>query len=183
MKSKKVLGGFTLIELLAVISIIGILSAITIGSFGEARRKSRITKRIADLKQVQLALEMYRAKNGSYPISAGTSECSGHGNNFNVDVIPGLAPLYLSRVPTDPMMNASTNENCYIYFSNGTDYKFLDHNLTDMTLEQIRKYPELIDPCRSGNMPPPVGITDTCIWRAPNINSFSVGTMLGNVTW
>jgi prepilin-type N-terminal cleavage/methylation domain-containing protein len=51
--------GFTLIELLVVIAIIGILSSITVVSLNSARARGRDAKRIADVKQIQLALSLY----------------------------------------------------------------------------------------------------------------------------
>ncbi len=62
--------GFTLIELLVVIAIIGLLASIVLVSLNSARAKARDVRRVADLKQVQTALEMYYDTNGSYP--AGT---------------------------------------------------------------------------------------------------------------
>lgn len=59
--------GFTLIELLIVIAIIGILSSIVIASLNSARKKARDSRRVADIKQIQLALEMYFDANTSYP--------------------------------------------------------------------------------------------------------------------
>lgn len=60
--------GFTLIELLVVIAIIGILSSVVLASLNTARAKSRDARRIADIKQIQTALELYYDANSSnYP--------------------------------------------------------------------------------------------------------------------
>lgn len=60
--------GFTLIELLVVIAIIGILSSVVLASLNSARQKGRDARRSSDLKQIQLALELYFDASGSvYP--------------------------------------------------------------------------------------------------------------------
>lgn len=80
--------GFTLIELLVVIAIIGILSSVVLASLNSARKKGRDARRISDVKQIQLALELYYDNNSSeYPDSIYSG---------------GLAPTYISVVPQDP---------------------------------------------------------------------------------
>ncbi|QQR82870.1 type II secretion system protein [Candidatus Campbellbacteria bacterium] len=65
---KKFTRGFTLIELLVVIAIIGILSSVVLASLNSAREKARDAKRISDIKQIQLALELYADSHaGLYP--------------------------------------------------------------------------------------------------------------------
>jgi type II secretion system protein G len=59
--------GFTLIELLVVIAIIGILSSVVLASLNSARQKGRDARRISDIKQLQLALELFYDANQSYP--------------------------------------------------------------------------------------------------------------------
>ena len=59
--------GFTLIEMLIVVVIIGILSSIVLVGVSGFRERARDTKRVADLRQVQNALEVYYAKNTVYP--------------------------------------------------------------------------------------------------------------------
>jgi prepilin-type N-terminal cleavage/methylation domain-containing protein len=93
--------GFTLIELLVVIAIIGVLASIVLASLNSARRKSRDARRIADIKQIQLALELYfDANNNSYPANLDllTSGCGGS--------------ACIPTVPTDPLSAAYTYEQC-----------------------------------------------------------------------
>lgn len=78
--------GFTLIELLVVVAIIGLLASIVIASLNSARQKGRDARRIADVRDIQTAMEMYNDSNNGYP--GATSS---------------LAPTYISLVPVDPV--------------------------------------------------------------------------------
>jgi general secretion pathway protein G len=68
LKNKK---GFTLIELLVVIAIIGLLSTLAVVALTSARQKSRDSKRVSDMKQLQTAMELLFSSNNSYTIVAG----------------------------------------------------------------------------------------------------------------
>ena len=61
--------GFTLVELLVVVAIIALLSTFAIVALGSARAKTRDTKRIATVREMSNALEMYFNENDSYPIA------------------------------------------------------------------------------------------------------------------
>ncbi|MDP3970362.1 MAG: prepilin-type N-terminal cleavage/methylation domain-containing protein [bacterium] len=97
--------GFTLIELLIVIAIIGLLATLAIVSLTSAQQKSRDAKRIADIKQLQNATELYfnEITVGSYPDPANWTEYT---NN--------LVPI-MSSMPTDPTNDAT---RFYIYATN-----------------------------------------------------------------
>lgn len=59
--------GFTIIELIIVVAIIAILTAIMTSNFGESKKKSRDAKRVSDIVQLQLALEMFFDRCNQYP--------------------------------------------------------------------------------------------------------------------
>ena len=104
----KSLRGFTLIELLVVIAIIGILSAVVLASLNTARVKSRDARRVADLKQLQLALQLYYDANNEYPAT-----------------LSALTTTYIATIPTDPVGAAvqygydlATNKQSYALCAN-----------------------------------------------------------------
>jgi len=100
-KDKK---GFTLIELLVVIAIIGILATIVLVSLNSARSKARDTRRISDIRQIALALEMY------YDDHVSTGYPGNSGYNCSTVAVPGewtslvggLQAGYMTQVPADP---------------------------------------------------------------------------------
>ena len=106
--------GFTLIELLVVIAIIGILSSVVLASLNDARQKSRDAKRIADVKQLQLALELYYDSNGSYPSTTAPLATGG----------------YIAVIPSDPV-----GQVAYSYAGIGSGATCTDYHLAS-TLEQ-----------------------------------------------
>jgi len=55
--------GFTLIELLVVIAIIGLLSSMAVVNLNSARGKARDAKRISDVKQLSLLIEIAATSN------------------------------------------------------------------------------------------------------------------------
>ena len=84
------------------IAIIGILSSVVLASLNSAREKSRDARRIADVKQLQLALELHFDSEGRYPSS-----------------LISLEAKYIPIVPTDPM---DQGEYFYESLSQGSDY-------------------------------------------------------------
>ena len=86
--------GFTLIELLVVVAIIGLLSTLSIVALNNARARSRDARRVADVKQVQTALELYYNDNGSYPGSVTFDGNTSIGTGTNT---------YMAKTPAAPL--------------------------------------------------------------------------------
>ncbi len=95
--------GFTLIELLVVIAIIGILSSVVLASLSTARQKSRDGKRVSDVGQIQLALELYFDAYQSYPTTTPVAS--------TVQIEGAIAQLatagMLPKAPTPPNSTAA----------------------------------------------------------------------------
>lgn len=75
--------GFTLIEMLIVVAIIGILASVVLVGLGPVQRRGRDARRLADLREVQNALELYFSKCGYYPGNAQSSTPCGAFSSIN----------------------------------------------------------------------------------------------------
>jgi len=107
--------GFTLIELLVVVAIIGLLATLSIVALNNARARARDAKRVADVKQVQTALELYYNDNGAYPASV--SFLVGNAGIATNSIV------YMNQAPTAPVpfdgTSCDATKSLYVY--NTTD--------------------------------------------------------------
>lgn len=90
--------GFTLLELLVVIAIIGILASVGAVSFSSVQQKTRDTRRAADIKVIQNAMEQFYTSNVRYPTS-------GESCNPGVNFLPG-------GMPKDPKTGLAYQPTC-----------------------------------------------------------------------
>lgn len=142
--------GFTLIELLVTMTIIAILSAVVIGSFGTSQAQARDNARLADLKNAQLAIERYKSDTGQYPEQGcgGETTWTGPGPNSPSwgndepcsEYILGLVPEYISELPTDPRFN-EVDRIGFLYSVNDdrTSYKLMAHQSMEITTTDLDK--------------------------------------------
>jgi len=120
--------GFTLIELLVVIAIIGLLSTLAVVALNSARQRSRDAKRVADIRQVQTALELGYSETNDYPTAATAVElgtgsqlvlCNNSGAAWQASST-GCSTVFMGLVPQAP---TPPTGNAYTYLSSdGTDY-------------------------------------------------------------
>lgn len=98
MKTKKIKNnkGFTLFELLVSISIIAVLTAVAVVSYGGLNKKARDSRRVADLEKIRLALEAARQIGNTYPSTLSLLVSGG----------------YLDKQPADPKTKSTST---YVY--------------------------------------------------------------------
>ena len=89
---------FTLLELLAVIVIIAVLAALTVGLYSAVRDKTVESTILAEMEQVKLALQSYKEKHGNFPPSLRPPPypLSGPANNKLYYYLSGEAELMRS---------------------------------------------------------------------------------------
>ena len=151
---------FTLVELMVVISIIAILSGIILTNLSSSKGKARDAKRISDMGQIQLALELYFDRCKQYPnVPPGPIT---NPQNISNGCPAGInLASYISQIP-QPSLSAS--EYLYNYFVDGSkrDYvmftklEYPNDVLKDSILEGNVTNPDLQDyvagVCTSGSL-------------------------------
>ena len=92
-KLSKKAAGFTLVEIMIVVLIIGILLAIAIPNFVQARESSRARACVANLKQIDSAKQQYLMTNNVSTFTSATGSDT---------TLGGLAPAFIRQAPKCP---------------------------------------------------------------------------------
>jgi len=96
--------GFTILELLVVVAIIAVLASIILVSFTEVRLKSRDTKRISDMREIEKALVLYQDNIGIFPISINETVITS--DDLLSQALEG--EFVIADTPIDPLHDAYT---------------------------------------------------------------------------
>ncbi|NMB47998.1 type II secretion system protein [Candidatus Kuenenbacteria bacterium] len=128
---------FTLIELLVAIAIIGLLATLVTFAIQNAGKKSRDTRRLSDLKQINTALQLYYDTYKTYPTSASYGEgvsvtgCTGGWDCSHVNQDGAVDPYFMeflvtsrlmAAAPKDPINDNNHHYKYYYYSGTGTTY-------------------------------------------------------------
>jgi general secretion pathway protein G len=112
---------FTLIELLVVIAIIGVLATLATISLSNSRAKARDAKRVADIRQVQTALELFFNDNNRYPTANEWNAGSILSTSSDGDIVYMLT-IPEAPSPADGGCDSATNSFVYTTYPDGTSY-------------------------------------------------------------
>ena len=86
--------GFTLVEIMIVVAIIGLLAAIAIPNFVQARTKAQTNSCVANLKQIQGAISLWALDDGK--------------KDADAVAMTNLVPTYIKTTPYCPLDTDST---------------------------------------------------------------------------
>lgn len=115
--------GFSLVELLVVIAAIGLLTSIAVVALGGARQKARNVKRLADVRQIMMSLEMYNTDTSGYPdpgdaVVLGRGEYQALCQGGFKDECDADDTVFQGQIPTAPTPvdgDCTEGENDYTY--------------------------------------------------------------------
>ncbi len=111
---------FTLIELLVVVAIIGLLSAVVMFSVTNAREKAYDTKRVEDLRQLQIAGELRLLENVQIPIAPVGAQYSESVAYYDALFTNGFFRPGATK-PQDPQCVPLQPHTCYRAYYNRAD--------------------------------------------------------------
>ncbi|EKE00454.1 MAG: fimbrial protein pilin [uncultured bacterium] len=116
--------GFTLIEMLVVVSVIAILSgvvAVVLNSSG-SQGKARDAQRVADIKRIQTALELYFSDYREYPRTPASTWIRITGTtDLLTTALKGGS--YMTVVPVDPLNTSTASNPCDDFTKYRYNYK------------------------------------------------------------
>lgn len=152
---------------MVVVSIIGILASIVYANFNDARAQSRDKARMVALKEMQLALEFYKAQYGQYPQQGcgGASQFAGPGPSSGTDFVGcndyilGMVPDFVPELPRDTTRENENNVGMY-YQTNAsrTAYKLMSYEAVEQILttgygDELARCPSAAGECAGSFFP------------------------------
>lgn len=88
--------------------------------------------RLADIDNIVAALSDYHSDHETYPDTDMNWRGIAWGHAPGANWIPGLVPDYIAQLPRDPSLGEAKSDPQYIYISDGSGYKLIAHNVSDV---------------------------------------------------
>jgi len=88
--------------------------------------------RLADIDRIVAALADYHSDHDTYPDTNMNWRGIAWGHAPGANWIRGLVPDYIAQLPRDPSLGETKSDPQYIYISDGSGYKLIAHNVSDV---------------------------------------------------
>jgi general secretion pathway protein G len=125
-ENRELCAAFTLIEVLTVITIIGILAGIIIGTFGYAHRKAFTSRTKAEIAAMENGLEAFKIDNGYYPQRPSTSVDDTYSSTNVYNALAGGPKVYMTFAPRNlKVVTVSGVPRTNIVDAGGVYYRYL----------------------------------------------------------
>jgi len=129
--------GFTIVELLIVIVVVAVLAAISVVAYNGIQSRAIISKTKSDLAAFQRLLELYKADNGTYPISLSSGTQWDRQTPATKDTfIVGVVPMYTPGLPI-----VTDGSGQYLYISAGSEYKMIKYRSGGLSATEWNSVP------------------------------------------
>lgn len=128
---------FTLIELLIVVAIIGILAAIAVPNFMNARIRAAVSRVYSEHRSLEDALLAYKLDENAFPVDPGTAQIAPTRNSISLNgiqqTVTGIGVIttpiaYMSSIPSDPFVPPDDEKigwyQCYVYFGSNAPFNY-----------------------------------------------------------
>ena len=154
-------GGFTLVELLIVISILGIMAAILVGTLNPIAlvNKAKDSRRKNDLNKIKIAFEAYHTNKQQYPPRDQIKDWN-KTENCGKEIVQMKS--YLKTLPCDP--NKKPYEIVYV---NRNTFKVITN----------------LENKKDNHIPPNWYLEDTYLAYATRKNEVNYGVSSSNILW
>ena len=91
--------GFTLVEIMIVVAIIGLLAAIAVPNFVQARNSARSNACVNNLRLIDAAKEQYAIENNiASGVATTSANCTAYLKNNVFPICPGTSTAYTTNV-------------------------------------------------------------------------------------
>lgn len=126
--------GFTIVELLIVISILGVVMAIVITSYGNSVQRAHDQQVKANAESIRTSLELFRRSgNGYYPTSLNLLKSA----SYDVPNFPRTNSVddynYTPLPPTCEVLNTCTTYEMIAYFESSDEVYIATPNMSEVT--------------------------------------------------
>ncbi len=112
---RKNTAGFTLVEIMIVVAIIGLLAAIAVPNFAQARTNARRGTCINNMRLIDAAKEQYALENNKdSTVTPASGDCTPYLKGNAMPTCPAAGTYTIAAIGSDPTCDKSASPNLHV---------------------------------------------------------------------